>query len=161
SVIKGDMTAQTRAVLDNGRAILEAAGMSYSDVVSSRVFITDNAQFQTMNAAYRPYFSASPPARATVRAGLMGADYQVEIAMVAVKDPQRKAVTTPNADGSPGSPGTSPLSSAVRVGNRLYLSGILGNSADNRNDVKAQTAETLARIGRTLTAAGFGWDDVV
>src|SRR5262249_27282241 len=58
SVIKGDMTAQTRAVLDNGRAILEAAGMSYSDVVSSRVFITDNAQFQTMNVAYRPYFSA-------------------------------------------------------------------------------------------------------
>jgi reactive intermediate/imine deaminase len=161
SVIQGDVATQTKAVLDNGGAILKAAGMSYADVVSSRVFITDTAQFQAMNGAYRTYFPISPPARATVKSALMGPDYQVEIAMIAAKDPQRTAVTTPNPDGTPGSPGTNPLSSAIRAGNRLYLSGILGNTSANGGDVKSQTTETLARIGRTLTAAGFRWQDVV
>src|SRR5204863_7185215 len=45
SVVSGDMSAQTRTVLDNGAAILKAAGMSYGDVVSSRVFIPDFAKF--------------------------------------------------------------------------------------------------------------------
>ena len=47
------------------------------------------------------------------------------------------------------------LSSAIRVGNRLYLSGITGNTPANKGDVKAQTTEVLARVGRTLQAAGF------
>src|SRR5439155_468380 len=101
SVVQGDMTAQTKTVLDNGAAILKAAGMSYGDVVSSRVFITDVARFQEMNAAYRPYFPASPPARATVKAPLMGADYQVEITIFAKDFPARATVGTGlvNADG--------------------------------------------------------------
>src|SRR2546430_5165213 len=100
SVVAGDMPTQTKTVLDNGAAILKAAGMSYGDVVSSRVFITDVAKFQDMNAAYRAYFPASPPARATVRAGLMGADYLVEITMVAVKDASRTAVAEPRPAAS-------------------------------------------------------------
>ena len=103
--------------------------------------------FQTMNAAYRPYFP-SPPARATVKAGLPGADNLLAIAMVAVKDAGRTAITTPNADGSPGTVNPN-LSSAIRVGNRLYLSGILGNTAMNKGAVKAQTTEVLARVART------------
>ena len=47
------------------------------------------------------------------------------------------------------------------MGNRLYLSGITGNTQANRGDVKAQTAEVLSRVGRTLQAAGFSWGDVV
>src|SRR5439155_18360505 len=100
SVVQGDMTVQTRTVLDNGAAILKAAGMSYGDVVSSRVFITDVARFQEMNAAYRSYFPASPPARATVKAPLMGAEYEVEITMVAVKDAGRTAIASPSGDAT-------------------------------------------------------------
>src|SRR5437899_1642579 len=158
SVVQGDMSAQTKTVLDNGAAILKAAGMSFADVVSARVFITDVAKFQDMNAAYRTYFPASPPARATVKAALMGADYLVEITMVAVKDPSRRAITDATA-GTQAAP--LPLSPAIRVGNRLYVSGMLGNTADNKGNAKAQTAETLARIGRTLKEGGFEWADVV
>ena len=158
--VPGDITAQTRTVLENGAAILKQAGMSFADVVASRVFITDEKAFQAMNAAYRPFFSDTPPARLTVKSGLTGPDYLVEIGMVAVKDPIRTTVTTPNADGTPGRPSPN-LSSAIRVGNRLYLSGITGNTQANRGDVKAQTAEVLSRVGRTLQAAGFGWGDVV
>jgi 2-iminobutanoate/2-iminopropanoate deaminase len=41
------------------------------------------------------------------------------------------------------------------------VSGMLGNTADNKGNAKAQAAETLARIGRTLKAGGFEWTDVV
>jgi 2-iminobutanoate/2-iminopropanoate deaminase len=160
TTVKGDMTVQTKTVLDNGAAILKQAGMSFADVVSSRIYITDETAFQTMNAAYRTYFPTMPPARATVKAGLTTPDYLVEITMIAVKDPSRKAITTPTADGAPGNANPN-LSSAIQVGNRLYVSGILGNTASNKGDVKAQTAETLVRIGRTLKAAGFDWPHVV
>src|SRR5919198_2233612 len=113
TTVKGDITAQTKTVLDNGAAILKEAGMSFVDVVSARVFLTDETAFQAMNAAYRPYFTAgSMPARATAKTGLTSPDYLVEITMVAVKDPSRKAFTTPNADGTAGAANPN-LSSAV------------------------------------------------
>jgi 2-iminobutanoate/2-iminopropanoate deaminase len=95
-----------------------------------------------------------------VKAALTAPDLLVEITLVAVKDASRTAITTPNADGTPGKPNPN-LSSAIRAGNRLYLAGMLGNTADTKGDVKAQTAETLARIGRTLKAAGYDWSHVV
>jgi reactive intermediate/imine deaminase len=159
SVVEGDMAAQTKAVLDNGGEILKAAGMGYGDVVASRVFITDVKNFQAMNDVYRTVFTKDPPARATVVAPLMGPQFQVEITMTAVSGP-KQAFTTPAADGTPGKP--SPiLSSAVKVGNRLYLSGMLGNTPATKGNMEAQTRETLARIGRTMQAAGYGWGDLV
>ena len=157
--IKGDMAAQTKAVLDNGAAVLKAAGFAYTDVVASRVYISDQAAFQDMNKVYQTYFQTDPPARATVKALLTSPDYIVEITMVAVKG-GRTAYTTPTTDGKPGAKNPN-LSAAIKAGNRLYVSGILGNTAENKGDVKAQTAESLARIGRTLKAAGFDWKDVV
>lgn len=158
--VPGDITAQTKTVLDNGAAILKQAGMSYGDVVSARVYIADAATFQTMNAAYRPYFSEVPPARLTVKAGLPGADYAIEVSMMAVKDASRTPFTTPNADGTAGRANPN-LSSAVRVGNTLYVSGIIGNTPATRGDVKAQSTEVLNRVDRTLKAAGFTRSDIV
>src|SRR5467141_696936 len=127
STVKGDVTVQTKTVLDNGAAILKEAGMSFADVVSARVYLADDTTFQAMNAAYRTYFPSMPPARATVKTALVSPDYVVEITMVAVKDPGRKAITTPNADGSAGTPNPN-LSSAIQVGNRLYVAGLTGNT---------------------------------
>jgi enamine deaminase RidA (YjgF/YER057c/UK114 family) len=158
--VKGDVPTQTKTVLDNGAAILKEAGMSFADVVSSRIYLTDDTKFQDMNTAYRAYFPSNPPARATVKAGLTNPDYLVEITMVAVKDPSRKAITSPNADGTPGRPNPN-LSSAIQVGRRLYLSGLLGNTDGNKGDVRAQTKETLVRAERTLKAAGYDWSHVV
>jgi len=134
--------------------------MTMADVVSSRVFITDTAMFQDMNAVYRTAFASAPPVRATVKAALVAPQYLVEITMLAVKGGPRDVFTTPNADGTPGKP--SPiLSSAIRTGDRLFLSGMLGSTDANRADAAAQTRETLARLGRTMKAAGFDWSDVV
>jgi len=159
SVVEGPMGVQTKAVLDNAAAILKEAGMSFDNVVSSKVFITDGTKFQEMNETYRTVFTKDPPARATVVAPLMGSANVVEITLTASSLP-KQVFTTPAADGTPGKP--SPiLSSAVKVGNRLYLSGLLGNTAANKGDTEAQTREILARVGRTLQVAGFGWSDLV
>ncbi len=127
--------------------------------MSARVFLTDGAVFERMNAAYRTRFPVDPPARATVITPLVSPDFSIEITMVAVRGTGRAAVTTPGADGAPGRPNPN-LSSAIRVGPRLFLSGMLGVLPGNASDAAGQTAETLNRLERTLTAAGFGWPDV-
>jgi 2-iminobutanoate/2-iminopropanoate deaminase len=156
--VPGDVKAQVKTVLDNGGAILKAAGLSHADVVQSRLYIPDTALFADMNAAYRAFFAKDPPVRATVKAGLTSSDYLFEATMVAVKG-AREVVTTPNADGTAGTPNPN-LSSAIRAGKRLWVSGVLGNTETTRGDAAAQTRETLARVGRTLKAAGFSWEDV-
>jgi 2-iminobutanoate/2-iminopropanoate deaminase len=168
SVVAGDMKAQTQTVLQNAKEILDAAGMTLADVVASRVYITDTAMFQDMNAAYREGWPTVPPARATVRCGLTSKNYVVEITMVAVKDPRRCAIVPKEQAARPapakdavGSAVRPVLSSAIGVGERLYLSGMLGNTEATRQDAGAQTRETLAKIGRTLQDAGFTWSDVV
>ena len=157
--IEGDMTTQTNAIMANAAELLKAAGFGFEHVVANRVYITDGAQFQEMNKAYVPHFPKDPPARATVIVGLPGPTYKVEITMTANRKP-KQAFTTPAADGTPGKPSPT-LSSAIKVGNRLYVAGLLGNTADNKGNIEAQTKELLARVGRTLTAGGFGWGDLV
>jgi 2-iminobutanoate/2-iminopropanoate deaminase len=157
--IEGDMSTQTKAVMATAGELLKASGFGFEHVVSSRVYITDTADFQAMNQNYTPAFPKDPPARATVVTGLPGPTYKVEMTMTAYRGP-KQAFTTPAADGTPGKP--SPiLSSAIKVGNRLYVSGILGNTPQTKGDMTGQTKELLARVGRTLTAAGFSWGDVV
>jgi reactive intermediate/imine deaminase len=159
TAVAGDMKTQTETVLRNAGEILAAAGMAMADVVSSRVFVTDTAMFQDMNAAYRTAFAANPPVRATVKAGLTAPQYLVEITMLAVKGGAKEVLTTPNADGTPGKPNPI-LSSGIKIGSRLFLSGMLGSTDANKGDAAGQTRETLARLGRTLKAAGFDWSDV-
>jgi reactive intermediate/imine deaminase len=153
SVVTGDVPTQTKVVLDNAGELLKAAGMSYANVVSARVYLPDVAGFQQMNEVYRTYFSSGPPARATVKAGLAGSQYSVEITLVASAS-SREVVTagrTPNPNLSP----------AIRAGNRVYVSGMLGNTAETKGDAGAQTRETLGRIRKALEAAGCSPADVV
>ncbi len=160
SVVPGDITAQTKTVLVNAGELLQAAGMSYGDIVVSTVYLANLGGFQDLNVAYRACFPRDPPARATVRAGLTASPYLVEMTFTAVKGGARTAITTPNADGSAGRPNPN-FSSAIRVGDRLFVSGTLGTTGTNKQDVTGQTREALARIARTLQSAGFTWKDVL
>lgn len=154
SVVSGDITAQTRVVMNNAGDLLEAAGMTHANVVSARVFLPDTSMFQQMNEAYRSFFSSvPPPARATVKAGLAGSQYAVEITMIASSAP-REVITA----GRQANPNLSP---AIRAGSTVYVSGMLGNTPATKGDAAAQTRETLARIGKTLEAAGCTPADVV
>jgi enamine deaminase RidA (YjgF/YER057c/UK114 family) len=122
-------------------------------VVSAKVFLANAADFPAMNEAYRTRFGSRPPARATVRAALASPSHTVEVTMVAVAGP-KEAVST----GGRPNPN---LSAAIRAGDRLYVSGMLGATDQTRGDAGAQTRETLARIDRTLEAGGFSRADIV
>ena len=158
--VAGDIGVQTRQVLENAGEILKAAGMTHADAASSRVFITDAAKFQDMNAAYRPFFPKDPPARATVKAALMNDQYKVEITLLAVRSADRQAIVPLGDDGKPARLNPN-YSSGIRVGNRLFVSGMVGSTPANLGDMKGQTGQSLANIGRTIKAAGFDWSQVV
>jgi 2-iminobutanoate/2-iminopropanoate deaminase len=76
--------AQTRRVLQNVLAIVEAAGGSAQSVVKATVFLKSMDDFAEMNAVYSTFFSSAPPARATVEAARLPRDVSVEIDCIAV-----------------------------------------------------------------------------
>jgi 2-iminobutanoate/2-iminopropanoate deaminase len=75
---------QTRRVLDNLKAVLEAAGSGMSKVVKTTVFITDMAAFARMNAVYVEYFPTAPPARSTLPMTSLPLGGLIEIECVAI-----------------------------------------------------------------------------
>jgi len=77
-----DIVAQTRQALDNLGAVLEAAGANFADVVKTTIFLTDMADFATVNPIYGERFAGdTPPARSTFAvAGLpLGAKIEIEL----------------------------------------------------------------------------------
>jgi len=78
-----DIRQQTERVLENLKAILEAAGVSLSHVVKTTVFLKDMNDFTAMNEIYARYFTAAPPARSTVQAARLPKDALVEIDVIA------------------------------------------------------------------------------
>ena len=99
--VEGDAATQTKAVMATAGELLKAAGFGFEHVVASRVYITDNADFQAMNQNYTPSFPKDPPARATVVTPLPGPTYKVEMTFTANRG-AKQAFTTPAADGTPG-----------------------------------------------------------
>ncbi|MGI0479533.1 RidA family protein [Geminocystis sp. CENA526] len=82
---EGDITAQTTQVMKNIEAILTEAGVNWSNVVKTGVFLKDLADFVPMNEVYAQYFTENPPARACVEVARLPKDVLVEIECIAVK----------------------------------------------------------------------------
>ena len=83
-LVEGDISAQTRRVLQNISAILDAAGTSLSKVVKTTVFLSDMAHFAAMNAVYAEFFPENPPARSTFAVAGLPLNAMVEIECVAL-----------------------------------------------------------------------------
>ena len=82
-LVTGDISAQTRRVMDNLRAVLAAAGCTFADVVRTTIYLVDLGHFATVNEAYGSYFEAPYPARATVQVAALPKGAQVEIDVIA------------------------------------------------------------------------------
>jgi 2-iminobutanoate/2-iminopropanoate deaminase len=80
-----DLQEETHQVMHNLKAILEQAGMDFSDVVKTTIFITDMKRFAEMNEVYGKYFETNFPARETVQVSALPKFVNVEISMIAVK----------------------------------------------------------------------------
>ncbi|WP_367914372.1 RidA family protein [Leadbetterella sp. DM7] len=80
-----DIPAETTRILENIGHILAEAGMDYSHIVKSSIFLKNMDDFATVNEVYGTFFTENPPARETVQVARLPRDVNVEISVIAVK----------------------------------------------------------------------------
>jgi len=85
AMIQSGIQNETHQVMKNMQAILEAAEMTFDNVVKCTIFVKDLNNFQLINEVYGTYFEANPPARETVEVSRLPKDANVEISCIAVK----------------------------------------------------------------------------
>jgi 2-iminobutanoate/2-iminopropanoate deaminase len=85
NILKSTIEEETGQVMLNLKDILQAAGMTFDNVVKSSIFLKDMNNFPKVNEIYGKYFSANPPARETVEVSRLPKDVNVEISCIAVK----------------------------------------------------------------------------
>jgi 2-iminobutanoate/2-iminopropanoate deaminase len=152
TAVGGSVAVQTKTVMDNARELLDAAGLSFSHVVSARAFLPNLDDFAEFNRVYREYVGADRPARATVGANLTTPAYNVEVTLVASAGPREaiETVTPPNPN----------LSAAIKSGQSLFISGLLAGTDAMKEDAMAQSRDIVKRMSEILNKAGFTSADV-
>lgn len=86
TLVEGDISAQTRRVFDNLKAVATAAGGSLAQVVRVGIYVTDLANFAAVNAVMSEYFQPPYPARSTIEVSGLPKGAQVEVDAVMVLD---------------------------------------------------------------------------
>lgn len=85
-LVEGDLAVETKQVMHNLKAVLDAAGMGFENVVKTSIFLSDMNNFAAVNEVYGAYFDhETAPARETVEVANLPKFVRVEISMVAVK----------------------------------------------------------------------------
>ena len=85
-LITENISSETKQVMENLKAVLDAANMSFEDVIKTTIFISDMNEFALINAIYGTYFDeATAPARETVQVAKLPKNVNVEISMIAIK----------------------------------------------------------------------------
>ncbi|WP_297333037.1 RidA family protein [Flavobacterium sp.] len=85
-LVTGSIEDETRQVMENMKAVLEAAGMDFENVIKATIFISDMNDFARINTIYGAYFNEkTAPARETVQVACLPKNVNVEISMIAVK----------------------------------------------------------------------------
>ena len=167
-LIKGDVVKQTDRAMQNLKAVLEAGGASFDDVVKTTLFLTDLADFNKVNETYGRYFQNVPPARATVQVAALSRGARVAIEGVAVKRGGAPAVPGLFAVQSAQAPrAIGPYSQAIDVsaGSFVFVSGQIPIDPATgqlvQGDIVAQTDRVMQNLKAILASAGASFDDVV
>lgn len=85
NLITDTIEKETLVVMNNLREVLKAAGMDFTHVVKTSIFLKDMNNFPKVNAVYGEFFQSQPPARETVEVSRLPKDVNVEISCIAVK----------------------------------------------------------------------------
>lgn len=83
NLVNQTLEAEVRQVMTNLQAVLEAAGLTFKNVVKTSIFLTDMQNFQLVNSIYGQYFDTEPPARETVEVSGLPKGVRVEISCIA------------------------------------------------------------------------------
>ena len=85
-LVLDDITTETKQIMENVKAVLEAAEMTFENIVKTSIFISDMKNFGAINEVYATYFNeATAPARETVEVANLPKYVNVEISVIAVK----------------------------------------------------------------------------
>ncbi len=84
-LVQSDIKAETKQVMENLKAILDEAGMSFGNIIKTTIFLMDMGQFAQVNEVYGSYFGEGAPARETVQVSGLPKGVNVEISMIAGK----------------------------------------------------------------------------
>jgi 2-iminobutanoate/2-iminopropanoate deaminase len=85
-LVLDDITSETKQVMENLKAVLEAADMTFENIVKTSIFISDMENFGAINAVYGTYFNEeTAPARETVEVANLPKYVNVEISAIAIK----------------------------------------------------------------------------
>ncbi len=167
-LIKGDAGKQAERAMENLKAVLEAAGASFGDVVKTTIFLTDLSDFGKVNEVYGRYFHETPPARATVQVAALSRGALVGIEAVAIKrgaDIGPGGAVSISSKGAPKAIG--PYSQGVEVGagSLLFVSGQIPVDPATgelvQGDIGAQTERVMENLKAILASAGVSFEDVV
>jgi 2-iminobutanoate/2-iminopropanoate deaminase len=82
-VVTESFEIQVRQIFSNIKAVLQAAGADFSNVVKTTVFLKDIGNFAEMNGIYAEYFPTAPPARSAIQAAKLPKDVDIEIEVIA------------------------------------------------------------------------------
>ncbi|HSU85564.1 MAG TPA: RidA family protein [Chthoniobacterales bacterium] len=100
-IVTGDITEQSRRVLENIGAILKAAQLGFQHVVKTTIFLVRMDDFQSVNEVYATYFRENPPARSTVAVAALpkGAKIEIEVIAMASENPGEADKTVSDTSG--------------------------------------------------------------
>lgn len=84
ALVEGDFAAQAHRVFENLKAVLAAGGATFANVAKATVYLTDLANFTTLNEIYASYFGSTKPARTTVGVAQLPKGGLVEIDLIAI-----------------------------------------------------------------------------
>ncbi len=154
---------QTRNAMNGVGAVLEAAGLTFSHLVSCHVQLTDMDDYTAMNEVYGGFYEEGKyPARTTLEmAGLVGGA-EIEVSCIAYADAENIRIVRPDPAVIP--PAMGPYSPAVMAGGTLYLSGTGGRDPKTGNlpeAAESQAALALQSINEILKAAELTYESVV
>lgn len=151
---QGEIEAHVKQTMDNLGAVLKAAGMDFSHVVKTNIYLTDMNNFPRMNEVYKTYFKSDPPARTTVGVNALPGEPPVEISFIASKS-KRPGQNIVRPEGDKPNPILSP---AVQIGSVLFPSGKAGFA---QGGIEAQVKEVMDGLGQYLKAGGMDYSNVV
>ncbi len=84
-LVLDNIEAETKQVMDNIKAILAAAGVNFTNVVKSSIFLKNMQDYEKINAIYGAYFTEPFPARETIQVAALPKNVNIEISVIAVK----------------------------------------------------------------------------
>jgi len=153
--------AQVADVLQQLDGTLRTAGSSLERAVSLQVQLRRASDFAAMNVAYAPFFASSPPVRTTAVAPPEAPDALVEITAVAAGEGVTREVITPAG----WTPAPNPYSYGIRVGDLVFLSGLVARNGRSNavvpGDMATQVDVIVDNARDILQAAGLTLADIV